>query len=80
MKGPIENQPVLRHTGGIDGQPAGFPALLYDDVRGHFPQSCIPLARNNRTMDVSQVPGLANFHTPARLIKKSGQSRNYTPP
>jgi len=35
-KGPIVNQPILRHTGGSDGQASALPALLYDDVRGHF--------------------------------------------
>ena len=51
---PHRNQPILRHTGGSDGQPAGFPALLYDAVRGHFPLGCIPLARNYGRCDATR--------------------------
>ena len=43
---PHRDQPILRHTGGSDGQASAFPALLYDDLRGLIPQGCIRGAAN----------------------------------
>jgi hypothetical protein len=76
---PIGIQPILRHTGGSDGQASAFPALLYDDLRGHLPQGCIPMARDKRTSQGRHSRRDAILLTPGPVNKKRGQSRNSAP-
>jgi hypothetical protein len=77
---PHRHQPILRHTGGSDGQASAFPALLYDDVRGLFPQGCIHGAMNTGHYLTCPTPRSAIFHTGAVHQKTRERSRNCAEP
>jgi hypothetical protein len=77
---PTVNQPILRHTGGSGGAASAFPALLYDAVRGHFPQGCIPLARKNGRCSVARPRRSPLFIRRYAPKKTRGQSRNCAEP